>query len=130
MIAQVIIDIRAKQTDRIFEYHIPKELPDVKVGSRVVVPFGPRKLQGFVVGISERSNFSGKLRDLLLVVDEMPPTNELVKLSAELAKEVFSYRITILKAMLPRVMRANYRKILTPITEKAKKDAIFSRRPN
>lgn len=130
MIAQVIIDIAAKQTDRIFEYHIPKELPDVKVGSRVVIPFGPRKLQGFVVGISERSNFSGKLRDLLLVVDEMPPlTNELVKLSAELAKEVFSYRITILKAMLPRVMRANYRKILTPITEKAKKMPYFQGDP-
>lgn len=130
MIAQVIVDIAAKQTDRIFEYHIPSELPDVKVGSRVVVPFGPRKLQGFVVGISERSNFSGKLRDLLLVVDEMPPlTPELVELSAELASEVFSYRITILKAMLPRVMRANYRKILSPISEKAKKMPYFQGDP-
>ncbi|TSO26515.1 primosomal protein N' [Lactobacillus sp. LL6] len=130
MIAQVIVDIAAKQTDRIFEYHIPSELPDVKVGSRVVVPFGPRKLQGFVVGISESSNFSGKLRDLLLVVDEMPPlTPELVELSAELAREVFSYRITILKAMLPRVMRANYRKILSPISEKAKKMPYFQGNP-
>ena len=126
MIAQVIVDIAAKQTDRIFEYHIPEGLSQVKIGSRVVVPFGPRKLQGFVVGISKTSNFSGKLRDLLLVIDEMPPlTPELVKLSSELAKDVFSYRITILKAMLPRVMRANYRKILTPISEKAKNMPYF-----
>lgn len=126
MIAQVIVDIAAKQTDRIFEYHVPKELTDVKVGSRVFVPFGPRKLQGFVVGLTETSNFSGKLRDLLLVVDEMPPlTPELVKLSEDLARQVFSYRINILKTMLPRVMRANYRKILTPISEKAKKMSYF-----
>ena len=40
MIAQVIVDVAAKQTDRVFEYHIPQELTDVAVGSRVVVPFG------------------------------------------------------------------------------------------
>ncbi len=56
MIAQVIVDVAAKQTDRVFEYHIPKELTDVAVGSRVVVPFGRRKVQGFVVGISETTS--------------------------------------------------------------------------
>lgn len=130
MIAQVIVDIAAKQTDRIFEYRVPDELTDVQVGSRVFVPFGPRKLQGFVVGLTETSNFSGKLRDLLLVVDEMPPlTPELVKLSQDLAKNVFSYRITILKTMLPRVMRANYRKILAPISKKAKEMPYFQGDP-
>ena len=73
MIAQVIVDIAAKQTDRIFEYHIPESISDVEIGSRVFVPFGPRKLQGFVVGISKTSNYPGKLKDLLVVVDEMPP---------------------------------------------------------
>lgn len=130
MIAQVIVDIAAKQTDRIFEYHIPDELNDVEVGSRVFVPFGKRKLQGFVVGLSEKSQYSGKLKDLLVVVDEMPPlTPELVKLSAVLAQKIFAYRITILKAMLPRVMRANYRKILTPLTEKAKAMPFFQGDP-
>lgn len=130
MIAQVIVDIAAKQTDRIFEYHIPDELGGVEIGSRVFVPFGPRKLQGFVVGLSEKSKYKGKLKDLLLVVDEMPPlTPELVKLSADLANHVFSYRITILKAMLPRVMRANYRKILTPVSAKAKKMPLFQGDP-
>jgi len=61
MIAQVIVDVAAKQTDRVFEYHIPKELTDVAVGSRVVVPFGRRKVQGFVVGISETTSYTGKL---------------------------------------------------------------------
>lgn len=130
MIAQVIVDIAAKQTDKVFEYHVPDNLNDVQIGSRVFVPFGPRKLQGFVVNLTQTSGYEGNLKDLLLVVDEMPPlTKELVKLSEDLAKDIFSYRISILKAMLPRVMRANYRKILTPITESAKKLALFQGDP-
>ncbi|WEV44317.1 primosomal protein N' [Lactobacillus sp. ESL0684] len=126
MIAQVIVDIAAKQTDRIFEYQVPAAIGEVEIGSRVVVPFGKRKLQGFVVGLSQTSNFQGKLKDLLLVVDEMPPlTPELVELSQTLAKQIFTYRITILKAMLPRVMRANYRKILIPISQAAKELPLF-----
>ncbi|MCX0290331.1 primosomal protein N' [Lactobacillus kullabergensis] len=130
MIAQVIVDVAAKQTDRIFEYHIPDELGEVEIGSRVFVPFGPRKLQGFVVGLSNKSQYQGKLKDLLLVVDEMPPlTSELIKLSKDLADHVYSYRITILKTMLPRVMRANYRKILVPKSSEAKKMSIFQGEP-
>ena len=125
MIAQVIVDVPAKQTDRSFDYHIPENL-EVKVGSRVVVPFGRRKVQGFVVGINAKSQFEGKLKDLLLVVDEMPPlTPELVNLSKVMADKIFAYRISILQSMLPQVMRANYRKILTPISDETKKLPFF-----
>lgn len=131
MIAQVIVDVAAKQTDRIFEYHISAELEkDVKIGSRVIVPFGRRKVQGFVVGIEEKSQFKGKLKDLLVTVDEMPPlTPELIKLSENLAQNIFSYRITILQAMLPWVMRAGYRKLLVPANEKAKQIPFFQGDP-
>lgn len=130
MIAQVIVDVASKQTDRIFEYNIPDQLDDVAVGSRVVVPFGRRKVQGFVVGLSETTDFKGKLKDLLVVIDEQPPlTPELVKLSEKMAHDIFSYRITILQSMLPRVMRANYRKILTPIDEETQKLPYFQGDP-
>ena len=131
MIAQVIVDVAAKQTDRIFEYHIPAELEkNIQVGSRVVVPFGRRKVQGFVVGLTEKSAFQGKLKDLLVVVDEMPPlTPELVKLSQDLAKDIFSYRIKILQAMLPWVMRAGYRKLLVPNNERAQQMPFFQGDP-
>lgn len=130
MIAQVIVDVAAKQTDRVFEYHIPKELTDVAVGSRVVVPFGRRKVQGFVVGISETTSYTGKLKDLLVVIDELPPlTPELIALSKTLADKIFSYRITILQSMLPRVMKANYRKILVPLTDEIKENTLFKGEP-
>lgn len=131
MIAQVIVDVAARQTDRVFEYHVPSDIEkEIQVGSRVVVPFGPRKVQGFVVGLSETSNFKGKMKDLLVVVDEMPPlTPELVKLSADLAQNIYSYRIKILQAMLPWVMRAGYRKLLLPASPKAKEMPFFQGDP-
>lgn len=130
MIAQVVVDVASKQTDRIFEYNIPPQLDDVAIGSRVFVPFGRRKVQGFVVGLNETTNFRGKLKNLLTVVDEIPPlTPELVKLSERMAHDTFSYRITILQSMLPQVMRANYRKILTPIDEETKRMPYFQGKP-
>ncbi|KRL63973.1 primosomal protein N [Lactobacillus psittaci DSM 15354] len=114
LIAQVIVDVASQQTDHVFEYLIPPELDDVTIGSRVVVPFGRRKVQGFVVNLVNQTNYQGKLKKLLLVVDEQAPlTPELVELSQYLADNIFAYRISILKTMLPRVMRANYRKIVT-----------------
>ncbi|MDH5099714.1 primosomal protein N' [Lactobacillus kefiranofaciens] len=131
MIAQVIVDVAVKQTDRIFEYHIQTELEkSIQIGSRVVVPFGRRKVQGFVVGLTEKSEFKGKLKDLLVIVDEMPPlTPELVDLSQSLAKDIFSYRIKILQAMLPWVMRAGYRKLLVPNNDQAKQLPFFKGDP-
>ena len=57
-VAKVIVDVPAKQTDRPFDYLIPEELEDViQPGMRVIVPFGPRKVQGFVESIEESSSF-------------------------------------------------------------------------
>ena len=129
MIAEVIVDVAAHQTDRVFEYHIPNDL-EVEIGSRVVVPFGRRKVQGFVVAVKKNSDFIGQLKDLLLVVDEMPPlTPELVDLSSDLARQIFAYRISILKTMLPGVMRANYRKILLPNSPRAEQMPLFAGDP-
>lgn len=117
MIAQVIVDVAAKQTDRLFEYLVPELLEDsVKIGSRVFVPFGKsRRVQGFVIGLVNSTEYEGTLKELLMVVDELPPlTEELVELSDWLSSYIFSYRISILKTMLPSVMRANYHKILVP----------------
>lgn len=127
MIAQVIVDVASQQTDRIFEYQVPSEFANLQVGARVVVPFGRRKVQGFVVGLSQEASFAGKLKSLLVDIDELPPlTPELLQLSTYLAQTVFAYRISILQAMLPQVMRADYRKELKPLSPAAKKLPLFA----
>ena len=63
MIAEVIIDSKAKKLNRKFDYKIPANLEDlIEVGSRVLVPFANFKTleQGFVIKIKEKTNFEVK----------------------------------------------------------------------
>ena len=54
MIAEVIVDVTTKAIDRPFDYRVPDRFKDlVKPGMRVVVPFGPRKIQGFVTRVKD-----------------------------------------------------------------------------
>ena len=54
-VASVIVDVAAMQTDRCFDYLIPAEWTgSIVPGMRVVVPFGPRKVQGFVMELKEK----------------------------------------------------------------------------
>ncbi|MEJ6348578.1 primosomal protein N' [Holzapfeliella sp. He02] len=114
--ADVIVDVATQDTNKTFQYQIPNQLADlVKRGSRVEVPFGRRKIQGFVVNIKSTSSFSGKTKNLLSVIDEFPPLNsELLQLSDELAKHLFTYRISVIQTMLPNVLKANYQRFLQP----------------
>lgn len=64
-IARVVVDVAV---DREFDYLVPLELqPNVKIGSRVHVPFGKTFTAGYVVGFVEQSVFP-KLRDIVSVV--------------------------------------------------------------
>lgn len=63
MIAEVIIDSRAKKLNRKFDYEIPKEFEDlIYIGSRVLVPFANFKTleQGYVIKIKETTDFEVK----------------------------------------------------------------------
>ena len=53
MFADVIVDITASEVDRIFEYSFIDE--NIKTGSRVLVPFGGKKICGIVVSVKEFS---------------------------------------------------------------------------
>lgn len=73
MIAQVIVDIAVSEVDRIFDYYCA---PEVKLGCRVVVPFGNTKLEGFVIGLKEKSDYQKTIKPVLRVVDDMPAITE------------------------------------------------------
>lgn len=50
MIAEIIINTTAKRIQQTFSYIVPDEM-DVRVGSRVAVPFGTRREEGIVVAL-------------------------------------------------------------------------------
>ena len=63
MIAEVIIDSRAKKLNRKFDYKIPEKLEDIiTIGSRVLVPFANFKTleQGYVIKIKAQTEFEVK----------------------------------------------------------------------
>ncbi|KRL44998.1 primosomal replication protein N (factor Y) [Companilactobacillus mindensis DSM 14500] len=109
------------QTNRPFEYLIPDALSDVVVpGMRVEVPFGrgKRKIQGFVMKVKDTSDFQGKLKPIVRVIDLKPVlSNEMLKLSYWLADRTYSFQISCLQTMLPSVMRAKYKQFVVPIVE-------------
>ena len=50
MVAEVIINSKAKQLNRTFDYNIPKEMEElILIGSKVLVPFG--KINLFIMGL-------------------------------------------------------------------------------
>lgn len=110
-IASIIVDVPAKQTDKTFDYKIPDKFKDViKPGIRVIVPFGPRKIQGFVTGLKNESSFS-KLREIAEPLDLNPVLNEeLLKLGDWLTEHTLSYKISSYQAMLPAALKAKYEK--------------------
>lgn len=118
-IAQVIVDVPLVQTDKPFSYIIPKDVEDqVTIGSRVHVPFGRgnRLLQGFVVGFSDTfDNTVTDLKAISEVLDFEPVLNaEQLELAEQMRHTVFSYKISILKSMIPNLLNSQYDKRLTP----------------
>ncbi|MDV7763208.1 primosomal protein N' [Peribacillus sp. CSMR9] len=120
-IASVIVDVPAKQTDREFDYRIPEKWNLViKPGMRVIVPFGPRMVQGFVTGLKAKSDFA-KLRYIKEPMDLEPILNdELLQLGDWLTKEAMCFKISALQAMLPAAMKAKYEKVINVIEDKKK----------
>ncbi|QKS71486.1 primosomal protein N' [Paenalkalicoccus suaedae] len=115
MIASVIVDVAARQTDRMFDYLVPNELADTIVpGVRVHVPFANRNVQGFVMKLHNEPQIAiEKLKPISDQLDLTPPvTEELLLLSEAIKEETLSYHISVLKAMLPAAMRASYDKEL------------------
>jgi primosomal protein N' (replication factor Y) len=111
MIASVIVDVPAKQTDRAFDYKIPDSLIGViQPGMRVVVPFGPRNIQGFVIAIKKESDLT-QLKEITEPMELSPVLNtELLKLGEWLTERTLCYKISAFQVMLPAALKAKYEK--------------------
>ncbi|SUP61183.1 primosome assembly protein PriA [Weissella viridescens] len=112
MFAQIIVDVPTMQTNQPYTYAIPdKFVAVVEAGMRVVVPFGKgsRQVQGFVVGLQDDYHGEVDLKEITDVVDVAPVLNaEMLELADWVARENFAFKISVLQAMLPNVMRAKY----------------------
>ena len=129
-VAKIIVDVPLMQTDKPYSYAIPEEFAGMlAAGMRVHVPFGQgnRLIQGIVVGFDETGG-QEELKEIAEVLDFRPVLNqEQLWLADELRKSVFSYKITLLKAMLPSLLNSSYDKLLYPtdLLNDEERSAIF-----
>ena len=57
--AGVIVDISHKDVDKSYTYIIPEEMcSDIEIGTPVTVPFGRRRISGFVTEITDTTDVS------------------------------------------------------------------------
>ncbi|GAF66126.1 primosome assembly protein PriA [Bacillus sp. TS-2] len=111
MIARVIVDVPSAQTNRLFDYLVPKEWePFLQVGMRVIVPFGPRTVQGFIMEITSNSELN-KLKPILELQDHEPIlTEELIDVGKWVAEQTLCYQISAFQVMLPAALKTKVKK--------------------
>lgn len=108
LVAQVVVEVPNRNVDKMYDYIIPNALQEKVVqGSRVIVSFGSRKIQGYVLKTTLMDISDKKLKQIDAVADEHPPlTPELIKLGEWMSTEYICVRIMVLQAMLPSVLKS------------------------
>lgn len=102
MIAEVILDNNSKELDRTFDYNVPEEMKEkIKIGSRILVPFGKMKKleEGFVVSFKEKSEY--KTKDIAKIGENSTLNDKKVELAKWIAKRYFCNLSESIKLMLP-----------------------------
>lgn len=127
MNVEVLVELKAKQVDKTFTYHVPEAFEKlVKVGSRVLVPFGKQTLEGFVLKISYDKNVDYELKDITEVIDLEPVINEeMLEVGKFISKSTLCNLISAYQTMLPAALKAKKgfnvnKKMLSYVTLKKK----------
>lgn len=108
MFAKVIIDQDAKALDKDFEYSVPEDM-QVCVGERVIVPFGSRYLQGFIVGLSDKCSYDAdKVKPITRKIENFPVIKkEMLELMFYMADKLHLKLASCLRLFLPSEMRTD-----------------------
>lgn len=107
-IAQIIVDNKCKETDRVYSYLIPQGLK-IKVGHRVIVPFGRgnKKIAGYVVGLKSNTDLEmSKLKAIAgLPSDDIFLSADMLKLIKWMREKYLCYYIEAIHGALPANIR-------------------------
>lgn len=106
MVVGVLVQLSSQNVDRVFDYLVPEHLiPSIKVGVRVLVPFGKQNLEGFILEI--KTNSDRELKDIYSILDKDVILNdELLLLGKEIQNTTLSTLISAYQVMLPKALKA------------------------
>lgn len=109
MTIDVLVEVKARQVDKTFTYLVPKELENkIQISVRVLVPFGKRKIEGFILKINkEKIEYDYELKEIIDVIDDHPVINsEMLELGKYISKKYLSPLISAYQTMLPTALKA------------------------
>ena len=119
--AEIIINNTSSNVDKPFTYIIGEELlPSIRIGMRVIIPFGRgnKLVKGIVINIIDEFDGEYKLKEIVDVIDEKPLiSNDLIELSMWMKEEYLSTSIQSLRQIFPP---GDFKKINTFIELKDK----------
>ena len=104
--ANVIVDLSADALDRLFTYSVPEGM-NLTPGQQVLVPFGPRKIEGFVVSLADHCDLPPeKVKSVLGAVQDYPVVlPELMELADWMHRRYLCNLVDALRLMIPSEMR-------------------------
>lgn len=117
MYAKVIVDIPTSIINEEFDYIIPNQFEKIlEIGSRVLVVFGFKETMGFVVGISDTTEYQGDLKEIVDVLDlDASLTIEQVDLAKKMSFDLNVSRSICLNMMLPAFLKGKYKRYIRVI---------------
>lgn len=100
-IAKVVVDISTRDVSSAFDYTVPPgQESDIEVGCAVLVPFGPRSVVGWVVGLAATSDVA-RLKPLTRVLSGPLFSEQAAALALRIAQEYVSALPEAVRLMLP-----------------------------
>ena len=112
MYAQVIVEYSLKKLDKTFIYHVSSQMmKEIKVGMKVLVPFGHQNIYGFVLALQEKLETEMDTKDIKEIVDqELVLSKELLDIADFLCEETLCTKISALQTLLPSSFKAKTQK--------------------
>lgn len=127
MVADIFVNVPVKKLDKPFTYCVPSQFDYVREGWRVLVPFGGRTVEGFVIAVRDIAEYESKfaLKPIVDILDEEPWFSPSMM---QMAKKISEYYLcTMAEAMrlfipgkggvrITCVYRANEKKDALPLS--------------
>ncbi len=103
--ARVVVDLTVPGiANKYFHYRVPSGITlPLEEGMRVLVPFGGRKLFGFITGFDSKPEINAeKIKEIIKILDPFPLiTKELLDLACWISEFYLCPLVEVLKAILP-----------------------------
>lgn len=96
----MVVDIASSEVDKVFDYSYHEDIP---VGSRVLVPFGKFRIEGYIT--NKKATTDIEVKEIIKVLDESLLTDEMLKLASYLKEHKNLRFIDTIRLCIPPKLR-------------------------